>query len=137
MLAQKKDVELCIVEGLHNHDSEHKVYNIHNKQNNNQNNMEPCHACNGPHLVNDFEKSICKKSKPNLDSHTPARCPRKRPPNRQEKSNPAYSNNSTRNQSNGHNDSNCQLSISTSKLNHITELSEATMKMTKYFKKVI
>ena len=51
MLAQKKDVELCIIEDLHNHDSGH--FNIFNTQNNNQNNMECCHACNGPHLVKD------------------------------------------------------------------------------------
>ena len=27
-LAQKKDAELCIIEGLHNHDPEHKIDNI-------------------------------------------------------------------------------------------------------------
>ena len=46
--AQKKDVELCIIEGLHNHDSGHEINNIYNKQNDNHNNMGPCHTCNGP-----------------------------------------------------------------------------------------
>ena len=71
----------------------------------------------------------------NLDSNTPARCPRKRPPNRQQRSNPPYTNNSTRNQLNGHNDPNLQLSISTSKLDHIAELLETTRKITIHFKK--
>ena len=38
-LAQKKDAELCIIEGLHSHDSGHEINNIINKQYNNQNNM--------------------------------------------------------------------------------------------------
>ena len=47
-------------------------------------------------------------------------------PNRQQWPNPSYNDNTTRNQSNGHNDPNLQLSISTSKLNHIAKLLEAT-----------
>ena len=39
--------------------------------------MGPCHTCNSPHLIKDSEELICKRCKPNLDSHTPARCPRK------------------------------------------------------------
>ena len=66
---QKKDVELHIIEGLHKYDSGHKVKNMYDKQNNNENNMGPCHACNGQHLVKDCEESICKRCKPNLDSH--------------------------------------------------------------------
>ena len=31
-LAQKKDAELCIIEGLHNDDPEHEINNISNKQ---------------------------------------------------------------------------------------------------------
>ena len=27
---QKKDLELCIIEGLHSHDSGHKIININN-----------------------------------------------------------------------------------------------------------
>ena len=54
-------------------------------KNDNQNNMGPCHVCNCPHLVKDCEESICKRCKPNLDSHTPARCPRKSTSNRQQK----------------------------------------------------
>ena len=51
MVEQKKDVELCIIECLHSHDSGHEITNITNKQVNNQNNIGPCHACSGPHLV--------------------------------------------------------------------------------------
>ena len=79
MLVQKGDVELHIIEGLHNHDSGYKVNNIYNKQNNNQNKTGPCHTCNGPHLVKDCEESICKRCMSNLDSHTSARCPRRDP----------------------------------------------------------
>ena len=133
---QRKDAELHIIEGLHNHDSGHKVNNIYNKQNNNQNNMGPCHICNGPHFIKYCNESICNRCKPNLDNHTPAECPRKRPLNRQLKSNPSYNNNnSIRNQSNGHNDPNVQLSISTSNPDHMAELLEATRKMTRYSKK--
>ena len=46
--------------------------------------MGPCHACNGPHLVKDCNESICNRCRPNLDNHTPAKCPRKRPTNRQQ-----------------------------------------------------
>ena len=97
--------------------------------------MGSCHACNGSHLVKDCEESICKRCKPNLDNHTPVRYPRKRPPKRQQKSNPSYTNNSNRDQSNGHNDPSLQLSVSTSKPDHIADLLEATGKVTRYFKK--
>ena len=60
-LAQKKEVELHIIEDLHNHDSGHEINNINNKQNDNQNNIGPCHACNGPHLVKDCNGSICNR----------------------------------------------------------------------------
>ena len=51
-LVQKKDAELCIIEGLHNHDPEHKINYISNKQYQNQNsNTGPCHGCSGPHLI--------------------------------------------------------------------------------------
>ena len=46
-LVQKKDAELCIIEGLHDHDPRHEVNNIYNKQNENQNNMWSFSACNG------------------------------------------------------------------------------------------
>ena len=41
MLAQKKDVELCIIKGLHNHDPGHKVNNIASKQINNKTALNP------------------------------------------------------------------------------------------------
>ena len=53
-LAQKKDLELPIIESLHNHDSCDEVNNIYPKQNDKQINIGPCHTCNGPHLVKDL-----------------------------------------------------------------------------------
>ena len=97
--------------------------------------MGPCHACSCSHLVRDCSESICNRCRPNLDNHKPAKCIRKRPPNRQQKSNPPYDNNSIRSQPNGHNHPNVQLSVSTSKPDHIAELPEATKKMTKYFER--
>ena len=47
-LAQKKGVELCIIEGLHSHDSDHEINNITNK-NDDQNNMGPL-PCSAPHV---------------------------------------------------------------------------------------
>ena len=59
-----------------------------------------------------------------------------RPSNRQQWSNPSYtSNNPNRNQSNGHNNPNLQLSISISELDHIAELLEATKEITRHFTK--
>ena len=95
--------------------------------------MGPCHACKSPHLVKDCNDSTCNRCGPNLVNHTPARYPRKRPPDRQQNSNPSYPNNSDRIQSNGHIHPNVQLPISTSKPDNIVELLEATKKMTRYF----
>ena len=94
-LVQRKDMELHIIEGLQCVDSGHEINNINNKQND-QNNMGSCHACSSPHLVRNCNESICNRCRPNLDNHTPAKCIRKRPLNRQQKSNPPYSNNSIR-----------------------------------------
>ena len=89
-LAQKY-AELYIIEGLHNHDPGHEINNIYNKQHENQNSdMGSYHDCNVPHLVKDCEDSVCKRCKLNLDKHTPARCPRKRTPSRQQRSNSSY-----------------------------------------------
>ena len=51
MLAQKKDIELRIIEGLHNHDSGYEINNIYPKPNNKPINIGPCHACNGPYVI--------------------------------------------------------------------------------------
>ena len=119
-----------------NHDPGYKINNIYNKQHENPNsNMGPYLACNGPHLIKDCEDSVCNGCKPNLDNHRPARCPRKGLPSRQQMSNSSYTNNNTRNQYYGHNYQNLQLSISTSKLDDIAELLEATKKMARFFKK--
>ena len=133
-LAQKKDSELCIIEGLYNHDPEHKINNISNKQYQNSN-TGPFHGYNSSHLKKDCEDLVCKRCKPNSDNHSPARSPRKRPPNRQQQFNPSYNNNPIWNKPKGNNDPNLQLSISTSKSDHIAELLEATKRMTRYFKK--
>ena len=88
-LAQKKDVELCIIEGLHSHNSYHEINSI-NKQNDNQYKKGPWYACVGPHLIIDCNGLMCNRCKPNLDNHTPAKCSRKRPPDRQQRSNPSH-----------------------------------------------
>ena len=51
-LAQKKDADIHITEGLHNHDPENKMNNISNKQYQSQNsNTGLCHGCNDPHVI--------------------------------------------------------------------------------------
>ena len=63
-LGQKKDVELHIIEGLHNHDPEHEINNISNKHCQTQNsNTGPCYGCSGPHLIKDCQDSVCKRCK--------------------------------------------------------------------------
>ena len=50
-LVQKNDAELCIIEGLHNHNPGYEINHISNKQYQNQNSSTgPCHGCSGPHL---------------------------------------------------------------------------------------
>ena len=113
-----------------------QISNIYPKQNDKQINTGPCYACNGPHLVKDCNESICSRCKPNLDDHTPSKCPRRCFFNRQHGSNPFHNtDNSNRNKINSHIKPNLQLTISTSKLDYMAELLEATRKMTKYFKK--
>ena len=127
ILAQKKDVELCIIEGLHNHDRVHENNHICNNQYQSQNsNPGLCHGCSGPHLVRECKNSVCKRCKPNLDSHVPARCPSRKTPAKQQWLNSLFSNSPHRNQSNIYNDPHLQLSVSTRKPDHISELLEAT-----------
>ena len=57
MVAGKKDAELRIIEGLHNHDSGHKINNIYTEQNDKPINVGPCHVCNDPHLIKDCNES--------------------------------------------------------------------------------
>ena len=133
-LAQKEDAELCIIEGIHNLDPEHEINNISNTQYKDQNsNTGPCHGCNGLHLTKDCKNSVCKKCKPILDNDVPARCPRRKSPTKQQWLNPLY-NSPLRNQPYGYSDPNLQLSIYTSKPDHISEL-QSYKKMTRYFKK--
>ena len=71
MLAKKKDAELSIIKGLHSHDWGHEVNDIYPKQTSKQINIEPCHTCNGPHLVKDCNKSTSSsRCKPILNNHS-------------------------------------------------------------------
>ena len=76
-LVQKKDAELKIIEGLHDHDLGHEIHNIHSSENDISNKLGPCRACNGPHFINNCDERTCIRSKPNLNSHIPSKCPRK------------------------------------------------------------
>ena len=137
-LVQEKDAELKIIEGLHNHDLGHEINNIHPKHNDKTANIGPCHTCNGPHLIKYCNKSIHGRCKPNLDKHTPARCPRKCPFNKHYSSSTPHSNdNSSRTKINNYTEPNLQLSVSTNKPHHMAKLLDATRKMTKYFIKLV
>ena len=136
MLAQKKDAELRIIEGLYNHVSGHKINNIYPKHSNKPIDIEPCHTCNGSHLIKDCNGSTCGMCNLNLDIHAPSMCPRQHPFNKQLSSNPFHNtDNSNRSKINNHTEPNFQLSISTTKPDHMAESLEATRKMTKYFKR--
>ena len=133
-IVQKGDPELHVIEGLYNHDPEHKINHISNKKYHSQiSNSGPCHGCSVPHLIRDCKNSVCKRCKPDVDNHVPVQCPKhvlcqttmvqfliQQQPHR--------------NWFIGHNDPALQFVISTSSPDHISELLEAT-KMTKYFKK--
>ena len=107
MLAQKKDAELRKIEGLHNHGSGHEINNIYTKHNDKPINVRSCHTCNDPHLIKDCNESTFGKCKPNLDKHTPIKCPRKCPFNKQLNPNHFHiTDNSNRNKVNDHNKSN-------------------------------
>ena len=116
-LAQKKNAELHITEGLHNHDPEHEMNHISNKQYQSQDsNSGPCYGWRDTHLIRDSENSVCKRCQWNLDNHVPARC-------------------SHRNWSNDHSGPAPKLSVSTSKPDYISKSLKA-IKMAKYFKKL-
>ena len=83
-----------------------------------------------------IKNSVYKRCKPNLHNHVLARCPSRKPPARQQWVNTWYNGSPHRNWSKCHNDPALQLSVSTSKPDHISELIEATRKMTRYFKKL-
>ena len=114
-LAWKKDAEFHIMEGLHSYDSGHEINNITANQNNHQNIMGPCHACSSQHLVSDCNESICNQCRPDLDSLTPAKCFRKRPPWQPAKISPLHNKNIIRSPPNSHHDPNVKLSLSTNK----------------------
>ena len=134
-ISSEKDTKLIIIKGLNNHDSGHEINNIYPKHNDRSINIGPCHACNGPHQIKDCNKSTCGRCKLNLDNHTQSKCPRKCPFNKQQSSNPFHNtDNSNRNKIVTQNQ-NYNFFISTNKPDHMTELLEATGKMTKYFKR--
>ena len=62
-LAQKKDTELWIIEGIHNNDSDLGINDTSsNKQYQSKSSSSgPCHSCSGPYLIRDCEDSVCKK----------------------------------------------------------------------------
>ena len=100
----------------------------------NKNSIRPCYACSGPHFSQDCNDSICSQCRQNLDNHTPAKSIRRRPPNKQQHTASSHNHkNNIRSQSNGHYDPNIQLTVTTSKLDHIAKLLE-DKKMAKYFK---
>ena len=68
MLAQKKDVELKIIEGLHNHDLHYEIHKINLSQDDRPDKPGPCHACNGPHFIKDCNEATCL---------IPSKCPRR------------------------------------------------------------
>ena len=118
-LAQKKDAELHIIEGLHICDPEHEINHISNKLHHSQSNAGSCHVCNGPHLIRDCENSVCKRCKVSLDNHVPARCPTRKHPAKQQRLNSLYNDSFHRNWFNVHSDIALQLSVPISKLDHI------------------
>ena len=77
---------------------------------------------------------MCKRCKPNLDNHTPARLPNRKPPAKQQHLTDQYDTSLHRNQSNCSSDPALQVSVTTPKPNYISELLEATRKITRYFK---
>ena len=104
-LSSEMDAQLCIFEGSHNHDPEHKVNHISNKQYQSQNsNPGSCHGCSGPYLIEDSKNSVCKRCIPSVDNCVPARCSSRKPPAKQQQLNFLYNDISHRNQSNNHND---------------------------------
>ena len=59
-LAQMKDAELKIIEGLNNHEVDHKIHNITlNQKDKPTSPSGPCHACNGPYFIKDCDEAIC------------------------------------------------------------------------------
>ena len=136
MLAQKRDAELKIIEGLHNHDSGHEINNIYPSCNDKSNNSRTCNTCNGPQFIKDCKETMCLRCKPNFNNYTPSKCPKKYHSNKQLGHN-TFNNNNNGNghKINQHIEPNLQLSVSTNKPDQMTELLEATRKMKTYFKR--
>ena len=134
-LAQKKDAELKIIEGLYNHDSGHDINNIYPSWNEKCNKTGPCHTCNGPNFVTDCDEIMCCRCKPNIINHMSSKCPRKCHSNRQ-LSHTTFNNSDNVNghKINHYTKPNIQLSVSTNKPDQMAELLEATRKIMKHFK---
>ena len=131
-LAQKKDTEFNMLEGLHNHEADHKVHNITlNQKEKTTGCPGPCHACNGLHFIKDCDEVICFRCRLNLNKHSPAKCPRRCPSNHPVNNNSSHRH-YTRNthKANNYTEPNLQLSVSTNKPDQMAKLLEATTKMT-------
>ena len=134
-LGQKKDTELKIIQGLHNHDLSHEINNIYPSQIDKPNKIGPCHAYNGPPFIKDCDETMRLRCKPNLDNHMSSKCPRKCHPNTKLSHNTLNNNNVNRHKINQYTKPNLQLSVLTNKQDQMAELLKATRKMTKYFKR--
>ena len=130
-LVQKKDTELKIMDGLHNHDLDHNIHNIHASQNDKSSKLGPCHACNSPHFIKDCGETTCLRCKSNLDSHTPYKCPRKWHPNWHLRNIPPTKVIPNGHRMNWNTKPNLQLSVSTNKPDQMAKLLKATKEMTK------
>ena len=95
--------------------------------------LVPAMVAVAPHLIRICKDSVYKRCKPNLDNHAPAGCPNRKHPAKQQCMTHQYDTSTNRNWSNGHNDPALQLSASTTKPDHISQLLEVTRKMTRYF----
>ena len=92
--------------------------------------------CNGPHLIKDCNETACLRCKPNLNNHTPSKCPRRCLSNQPFNHN-GLNKNTTRNthETNSYTEPSLQCLVLTSKPDQMAELLEATKKMIKCFKR--
>ena len=137
-LIQKKDAELKIIEGLHSNDLDQEVHSINLSQTDKPVNPGSCDTCIGPHFIKDCKDTICLQCKPNLNKHTPLKCPRRCPSNWPFNHNTPH-NTTTRNtcETDSYAEPNPQLSVSTNKPDQMSELLEIIKQMTKYFKRLL
>ena len=113
--------------------SGHEITNIYTKPNDKTASTGHCHICNGPHLIKNCNESTYSRCKPNLDKHTPARCPRKHPFSKHpSSSNPHSNDNSNKTKINNLLNQTYQLQFQPTNQTTWPKLLDATRKMTKY-----